>query len=60
MPITAQDRIQDVALRLFAEKGGTQITVSALAEAAGIARGTVQQHRQAARSVRERGHEAGG
>jgi AcrR family transcriptional regulator len=41
MPTSAQDRIQEAALRLFAEKGSTQITVSALAQEAGIARGTV-------------------
>jgi AcrR family transcriptional regulator len=37
----AQARIQDAALRLFAEKGGTQLTIRELAEAAGVARGTV-------------------
>jgi AcrR family transcriptional regulator len=41
MPTSAQNRIQEAALRLFAEKGSTQITVSALAQEAGIARGTV-------------------
>jgi AcrR family transcriptional regulator len=41
MPTSAQNRIQEAALRLFAEKGSTQITVSALAEEAGMARGTV-------------------
>jgi AcrR family transcriptional regulator len=41
MPTSAQNRIQAAALRLFAEKGSTQITVSALALEAGIARGTV-------------------
>jgi AcrR family transcriptional regulator len=41
MPTSAHKRIQDAAIRLFAEKGSTQITVSALAQAAGIARGTV-------------------
>jgi AcrR family transcriptional regulator len=41
MPVSAQNRIQEAALRLFAEKGSTQITVSALAQEAGIARGTV-------------------
>jgi AcrR family transcriptional regulator len=38
---TALDRIHQAALRLFAERGVTQITVSDLAEAAGIARGTI-------------------
>jgi AcrR family transcriptional regulator len=41
MPTSAQSRIQEAAIRLFAEKGSTQITVSALAQEAGIARGTV-------------------
>lgn len=41
-PMTAaQARIHRAALQLFAEKGATQITVSELAQAAGIARGTV-------------------
>ncbi|HKY90477.1 MAG TPA: TetR/AcrR family transcriptional regulator [Nevskiaceae bacterium] len=37
----AQSRIHAAAIRLFAEKGSTQLTVSELAQAAGIARGTV-------------------
>jgi len=37
----AQTRIHQAALRLFAEKGSNQITVSELAQAAGIARGTI-------------------
>lgn len=37
----AQRRIHDAALSLFAEKGTNAITVSELAEVAGIARGTV-------------------
>ena len=41
-PTTAvQARIHRAALQLFGEKGATQITVSELAQAAGIARGTV-------------------
>lgn len=38
---TARRRVQDAAMRLFAERGVTQVTVSELAEAAGVARGTV-------------------
>jgi AcrR family transcriptional regulator len=38
---SAQERIREAALRLFAEKGTSTITVSELAEEAGIARGTV-------------------
>ena len=38
---TAETRIHDAALRIFAERGVTQLTVSELAEEAGIARGTV-------------------
>lgn len=37
----AQDRIHRAALQLFAEKGDSRITVSELAQAAGIARGTI-------------------
>jgi AcrR family transcriptional regulator len=36
-----QTRIHDAALRLFAEKGSTQLTVRELADAAGLARGTI-------------------
>lgn len=38
---TAQARINQAAMRLFVEKGGTQISVSELAQAAGVARGTI-------------------
>jgi AcrR family transcriptional regulator len=38
---SAQERIHEAALRLFAAKGTSAITVSELAEEAGIARGTV-------------------
>jgi AcrR family transcriptional regulator len=37
----ARGRIYGAALRLFAERGGDELTVSQLAEAAGIARGTI-------------------
>jgi AcrR family transcriptional regulator len=37
----AKSRIHQAALRLFAETGSTRITVSELAQAAGIARGTI-------------------
>lgn len=37
----AQIRIHRAALQLFAEKGATQVTISELAQAAGIARGTI-------------------
>lgn len=37
----AQRRIHQAALRLFAEKGSSEISVSELAEAAGVARGTI-------------------
>jgi AcrR family transcriptional regulator len=38
---SVQGRIHAAAMRLFAERGVTQVTVSDLAEAAGVARGTV-------------------
>ena len=37
----AQQRIHDAALRLFAERGVTQVNVKDLAQAAGVARGTI-------------------
>ncbi|HBP4632899.1 TPA: TetR/AcrR family transcriptional regulator [Pseudomonas aeruginosa] len=40
-PNQAQRRIHQAALRLFAEKGVTQLTISDLAEEAGVARGTI-------------------
>jgi AcrR family transcriptional regulator len=40
-PGSVEQRIQDAAMRLFAASGATQLTVSDLAEAAGVARGTV-------------------
>jgi AcrR family transcriptional regulator len=38
---STKKHIQQAALRLFAEKGSSQITVSELAQVAGIARGTI-------------------
>ena len=38
---SSQKRIHRAALRLFAERGSTNISVSELAEAAGVARGTI-------------------
>lgn len=40
----AETRIHEAALRIFAERGGTHLTISELAEAAGVARGTVYNH----------------
>lgn len=40
-------------MRLFAERGATQLTVSELAEAAGVARGTVYNHVTAPESLLE-------
>lgn len=37
-------RVVDAAMRLFAERGVTQVTLSELAEAAGVARGTLYNH----------------
>jgi AcrR family transcriptional regulator len=38
---SAQRRILDAAVRLFGERGTTEVSVSELAEAAGVARGTI-------------------
>lgn len=38
---SAQRRIHQAAMRLFAEKGSTQVSISDLAEYAGVARGTI-------------------
>lgn len=38
---TAEARIHHAAMRLFAEKGAVQLSISELADAAGVARGTV-------------------
>ncbi|WGM45903.1 hypothetical protein KOAAANKH_00768 [Brevundimonas sp. NIBR10] len=37
----ARERIQDAAIRLFAESGSAQVNISELAQAAGMARGTI-------------------
>lgn len=39
-----QHRIYDAALKLFAEKGTARLTVRELADAAGVARGTIYNH----------------
>lgn len=41
---TAQRRIYQAALSLFAEKGISQVSVSELADRAGVARGTIYNH----------------
>lgn len=38
---SAQKRIHQAALKIFAEKGSAQITISTLAEVSGVARGTI-------------------
>lgn len=38
---SAQKRIHQAALKIFAEKGSSHITISELAEASGVARGTI-------------------
>ena len=42
--VAVQDRIHEAALRLYAERSTPKVTVSELAEAAGVARGTVYHH----------------
>ncbi|NWL76591.1 TetR/AcrR family transcriptional regulator [Pseudomonas taiwanensis] len=41
---TAQRRIHQTALRLFAERGATQLSIRDLAKEAGVARGTIYQY----------------
>ncbi|RZL03423.1 MAG: TetR/AcrR family transcriptional regulator [Rubrivivax sp.] len=41
---SAQERIHQAALRFFAERGVTQVNVKELAQAAGVARGTIYAH----------------
>lgn len=43
-PSGAQRRIEDAAIRLFSARGSSRITVSELADAAGVARGTIYNH----------------
>jgi AcrR family transcriptional regulator len=40
-PLQARSRIRQAALQLFAERGASDISVSDLAQAAGVARGTI-------------------
>jgi AcrR family transcriptional regulator len=47
----AEARIHEAAMRLFAEKGSTHLTVSELADAAGVARGTVYNNLQTTDSL---------
>jgi AcrR family transcriptional regulator len=49
----AEARIHAAAMRLFAEKGATHLTVSELADAAGVARGTVYNNVPAPESLLE-------
>ena len=50
---TAQRRIYNAALYLFAEKGSAQVTVSELADVAGVARGTIYNHVDSVQSLFE-------
>lgn len=49
----ARQRIHTAAMKLFAEKGATQLAVSELAAAAGVARGTIYNHLTDARALFE-------
>jgi AcrR family transcriptional regulator len=49
----AQNQLHQAAMRLFAERGVTQTTVSHLAEAAGVARGTVYNNFKSVESLFE-------
>lgn len=53
-PSPALRRIHQAALRLFAQTGSTQLSVSELAQAAGVARGTVYNNLRATDSLFER------
>jgi len=50
----AQRRIHEAALKLFAEKGVGEVNVSALAEAAGVARGTIYNNLDSIESLFEK------
>jgi AcrR family transcriptional regulator len=50
---SSYEKIMDAALRLFAERGASDITVSELASAAGVARGTVYAHLASTESLFE-------
>ena len=50
----AQRRIHEAALKLFAEKGIGEVNVSALAEAAGVARGTIYNNLDSIESLFEK------
>lgn len=47
----AQRRIYQAALRLFAERGVSQVTVRELADCAGVARGTIYNHVESVESL---------
>lgn len=50
---TAQAKLYDAAMRIFAERGSTQVNVSELAQAAGVARGTVYNNLKAPEALFE-------
>lgn len=50
---SSYERIMDAALRLFAERGASEVNVSELAAAAGVARGTVYAHLSSTQSLFE-------
>jgi AcrR family transcriptional regulator len=50
---TSYERIMDAAIRLFAERGASEVNVSDLAAAAGVARGTVYAHLSSPQSLFE-------
>lgn len=50
----AERRIQDAAIKLFSEKGSNHVSVSELAQAAGVARGTVYNNIDDPRDLFER------